>query len=139
MSNQYAYPDFSSTLAFGKAGGIENSLEPTSFLPRPLCNDLNYSPPRTKRVCGKGYKAPILQAKASTYRHAMHMCVFVAFTLVSGASHGIVVTPPTKLAGVDCEPKFDLDSDASAAQRLGLYTASWLEHLWVSDCTLIRL
>ena len=34
------------------------------------------------------------------------MCTTLCFSLIaSGVSHGIVVTPPTRLAGVDCEPR----------------------------------
>ena len=32
------------------------------------------------------------------------VCKFVFIEVVSGVSHGIVVTPPTRLAGANCEP-----------------------------------
>ena len=54
---------------------------------------------------GGGGRELGLEICTSPYRSAW---VFCLMTKVSGASHGIVVTPPTSLAGVDCEARYEV-------------------------------
>ena len=65
-------------------------------------------------------------------------CMFCLFILIaSGASHGIVVTPPTSLAGVDCEAqKSDLAFGLPVASGCSAFIPRLqANHLWVSAMT----
>ena len=65
------------------------------------------------------------------YEENFHLEHFCFIDNVSGASHGIVVIPPTRLAGVDCEPMLSQlwNWGNLLLPKLSLYTVYLLQTL----------